>query len=198
MALLCAGERLVAQKGPDAVNSNQIAREAGVGVGTFYRHFPDKHELLHASALLAWQELGAALQAAVADAAPATDPGLEASALTRAAFVYARDHPDRFRLAFGAAARVSPASRAGASRPLLAPSLRPIERRFDALQRAGRLDPDLDVRVAARAWWSMLCVTLAWWLDDPSRVDSAELVNTLSRLHPVSRLSQDRRRSWSL
>ena len=40
--LIGAAAQLIAERGFDAVNSNQIARAAGLGVGTFYRHFQDK------------------------------------------------------------------------------------------------------------------------------------------------------------
>ena len=60
-AIVRAGEGLLARDGYDAVNSNQIARAAGVGVGTFYRHFEDKAALVEAIRLLAWEELGRAL-----------------------------------------------------------------------------------------------------------------------------------------
>ena len=58
-ALLEAAERRLAADGYDGVNSNQVARDAGVGVGTFYRHFEDKPALLAALRLQAWEELGA-------------------------------------------------------------------------------------------------------------------------------------------
>ena len=44
--LLDAGAQLIAGQGFAATNSNQIAKTAGVGVGSFYSHFPDKHRLL--------------------------------------------------------------------------------------------------------------------------------------------------------
>lgn len=44
-ALLDAAERLVARDGYDAVGTPQIAAEAGVSVGTFYRYFDDKKQV---------------------------------------------------------------------------------------------------------------------------------------------------------
>ena len=60
-ALIRAAAIQFARNGFDAVNSNQIAREAGVGVGTFYRHFHDKSALADALMLLVWEELGSAM-----------------------------------------------------------------------------------------------------------------------------------------
>lgn len=43
--LLDAARKLFAERGLD-VGLNEIARHAGVGVGTAYRHFPDKEQLI--------------------------------------------------------------------------------------------------------------------------------------------------------
>jgi len=44
-AITSAAFRLAAERG-EAVSMEDIAREAGVGVGTLYRHFPDRRALL--------------------------------------------------------------------------------------------------------------------------------------------------------
>ena len=44
-ALVDAGARLFARRGFDATQTPDIAAEAGVSVGTFYRYFPDKMEM---------------------------------------------------------------------------------------------------------------------------------------------------------
>ncbi|MFO7169674.1 MAG: TetR/AcrR family transcriptional regulator [Chloroflexota bacterium] len=46
--LLAAAKRLFAAQGVDATSMHEIARTAGVGQGTLYRHFADKAELCHA------------------------------------------------------------------------------------------------------------------------------------------------------
>jgi AcrR family transcriptional regulator len=40
--ILCAAERLFAERGAYAVSMDDVAREAGVGVGTLYRRFTDR------------------------------------------------------------------------------------------------------------------------------------------------------------
>jgi AcrR family transcriptional regulator len=44
-ALIAAASTLFAAHGYDAVGTPEIATEAGVSVGTFYRYFDDKHEV---------------------------------------------------------------------------------------------------------------------------------------------------------
>lgn len=44
-ALLDAAEELFSKHGYDAVGTPEIAEQAGVSVGTFYRYFEDKHEV---------------------------------------------------------------------------------------------------------------------------------------------------------
>nr|MBA3453723.1 TetR/AcrR family transcriptional regulator [Deltaproteobacteria bacterium] len=45
LALIDAATTLFAKRGYDAVGTPEIAQEAGVSVGTFYRYFEDKHEI---------------------------------------------------------------------------------------------------------------------------------------------------------
>jgi AcrR family transcriptional regulator len=47
-ALLAAARRLFAVQDAAEVSMSDIAKEAGVGKGTLYRHFPDKATLCHA------------------------------------------------------------------------------------------------------------------------------------------------------
>ncbi|MEV4759596.1 helix-turn-helix domain-containing protein [Micromonospora sp. NPDC049559] len=45
--ILAAAERVFAEAGPEA-STEEVARRAGVAIGTVFRHFPTKHELLRA------------------------------------------------------------------------------------------------------------------------------------------------------
>jgi AcrR family transcriptional regulator len=47
-AILCAAERLVAQRGVDCVTMDEVAAAAGVGKGTLFRRFGDRSGLLRA------------------------------------------------------------------------------------------------------------------------------------------------------
>ncbi|GAA3525618.1 TetR/AcrR family transcriptional regulator [Amycolatopsis ultiminotia] len=61
-AIADAALRLAGERG-EAVSMEDIAREAGVGVGTLYRHFPDRRALLEDIAVDALRELRDATRA---------------------------------------------------------------------------------------------------------------------------------------
>ncbi|WP_216896887.1 TetR/AcrR family transcriptional regulator [Nocardia alni] len=63
-AITSAALRLAGERGDD-VSMEDIAREAGVGVGTLYRHFPDRRALLEDIAVDTLQELLDAIRAEV-------------------------------------------------------------------------------------------------------------------------------------
>lgn len=167
-----AGARLFAERGLAATNSNQIARAAGVGVGSFYRHFQDKHAL--ADAL--HEDWTHALRERSQQAAQAAE-GLEAQvrALVEAAVGLAEERPDRFRVVAAHPAR----------RGAVRLSRRPVEKRLAELKAQGELDRGLDPAVAAKAFEVMQAGVLAWWQRDPSRATREAVIETLVGLHPA-------------
>jgi AcrR family transcriptional regulator len=64
--VLAAARRQFARAGIDA-QIDEIARDAGVGVGTVYRHFPNKEDLLQALADARFEDLAEAGRAAIED-----------------------------------------------------------------------------------------------------------------------------------
>jgi AcrR family transcriptional regulator len=64
--LVAAARALLARDGVD-VSTREIAREAGVGVGTLYRHFPTRDDLVDAVLEDAFEELVAAGERALAE-----------------------------------------------------------------------------------------------------------------------------------
>src|SRR5437899_2486161 len=67
--VLGAARRCMAVKGLDA-QIEEIARTAGVGVGTVYRHFPTKEDLVQALALARFERLAELAREALAAADP--------------------------------------------------------------------------------------------------------------------------------
>src|SRR4051794_20364060 len=69
--ILCAARELLASEKPD-VQIDEVAARAGVGVGTVYRHFPDKEALMGELVRERFVSFNARLQEAIddEDAAP--------------------------------------------------------------------------------------------------------------------------------
>ncbi len=182
--LLAAGLGLFAREGVERVNSNSIARRAGVAVGTFYANFPNKYALLREIELRTLAGLRAARVAAIGEVSG--DPAEQAKRSIGAAAQFSEQHPEAYRVTFGR-------ERAGAARhgPVVSESARPLAEALLRIQRAGGIVSELDVDLAARAYLSMEVGTLLWWLEDPSRATRAGIVDTLSRLHPASQAQMD-------
>jgi AcrR family transcriptional regulator len=85
--VLAAAAAVFAEQGPDA-SVAEIARRAGVGAGTLFRHFPTKHDLRLATIELSFDDV----QTAIAHAETLDDPwqGL-VHVLTACAEIQARD-----------------------------------------------------------------------------------------------------------
>lgn len=177
--ILRRGCELMADRGLEAVNTNSIARAAGVGVGTFYRHFEDKHALLRACLAEGLDVLQAELLAA--QAASAGEDVVDQVRASLSAFIaFALQDPARFQLIFSLGQSVGARGRSG--RGL---SHRAVERALDSMQESGEVDPRLNVAVAARAFGAAQAQAVLWWLQDSGAPDKAELIETLVRLHPA-------------
>jgi AcrR family transcriptional regulator len=190
--LVTAATQRFASHGFEGVNSNQIARDAGVGVGTFYNHFQDKREVHQAVVLETLEALQnrVATQSARAPDAPLED---QVRDLVEAVVGFAEEIPAQFRVAFGgdgtaglgARTQRPPLSGATPGRAQVAYSTRATERRLAELQAQGLLDPRLDPGVAARAFVGMQNSVLCWWLEDPTRANREAMIETLIVLHPA-------------
>ncbi len=181
--LLQAGAALLADRGLEGANSNQIARAAGAGVGTFYAHFEDKHALHRAVVRQTFEGLQARLAKAAAEADSLED---QVRSLVGALCDFAQTWPDFFRVSFG---RPLPAHVPG--EPALTFSTRGVEQRLDGLRREGRLEIDVDPAVAASAALAMQTGVVLQWLDGRLVSDREAVVETLTRLHPALSASTD-------
>jgi len=178
--LLVAATRLLAERGVAGVNTNEIARAAGAGVGTFYAHFGDKQQALRAIVLRGLDALTRRVDAS--DPGPGAPLAERVRSTVEAAVDLARQEPALFRVAFG-----PDAEQAGRG-----PSPRALERALADLQRAGVLDPAADPAVAARAYLAAQSAVLRWWLVAPAPVSREAIVETLLRLHPAHALGHGR------
>jgi AcrR family transcriptional regulator len=70
-ALVARAAEAFAERGADDVSLEEIARRAGVGIGTLYRHFPNRQSLLEA----VFRDQVEALARRADDLLPAPDPG---------------------------------------------------------------------------------------------------------------------------
>jgi AcrR family transcriptional regulator len=88
-----ATRELHAAQGIAVTSWDDIARQAGVGVGTVYRHFPSLDELIHACEAFSMEIVG--LPDAVAVAATFEGAGDRVDALVRGVFaIYERGAPE--------------------------------------------------------------------------------------------------------
>ncbi|MEO8550164.1 MAG: TetR/AcrR family transcriptional regulator [Kofleriaceae bacterium] len=94
-ALVAAALKEIAKRGPEGFSLREVARRAGVSAPAVYRHFADKDALLGAVAADCSERLGAAMQAAVAEAPE--DPLEQFRAYGIAYVRFAVEHPEHFR-----------------------------------------------------------------------------------------------------
>lgn len=92
--ILAAARELFAGD-PDGVQMDDLARRAGVGVGTLYRHFPDKEALMGELVRERFELFNARLRAAIADREAEPGEAL-ADALRTSAAGLADDAATRF------------------------------------------------------------------------------------------------------
>jgi AcrR family transcriptional regulator len=141
--LVEAGREVFAERGPEAA-LEEIARRAGVGIGTLYRHFPTREALVEA---IYAEHIGEVVTAAEETAA-AEDAwrGLE-SFLEHVLELQARNLPLR-------AAFLRHGSRAGLAAERRRQILPPLKRLVTRAKEQGALRHDLTVGDLSTAIWS--------------------------------------------
>jgi AcrR family transcriptional regulator len=95
-----AALRQLAQAGPAGVSINAIGKELGVSGPAVYRYFKSRDDLLTELVIDAYNDLAAALQAAI-NQTPTRAPRRRFEALARAYRAWALAQPHRYRLLFG-------------------------------------------------------------------------------------------------
>jgi len=150
-----AALELYVEKGFEQTTIVEIAERAGLTARTFFRHFPDKREVLFAGST----ELRDQMVKAVADAPASTSPmDAVAAALDAAAAVLGGRHPHSRRRQSVIVANAELRERELMKMESLADAL------ADALRDRGV--PDADAQLAARAGITVFRVAFDRWVSD--------------------------------
>jgi AcrR family transcriptional regulator len=155
-ALLAAGIDLARAGGPDAVVLREATRRAGVSPAAAYRHFADRHALLHAVCAAALSALAVAIEAEQAGQPRAGDPAANARGRLRAVGTgylrFALAEPGLFRTAFAVPEAVrGPGSVSGPGDSGLGP-FELLAAALDGLVAAGALPPERRAGAEFLAW----------------------------------------------
>ena len=177
--LLQAGTELFAREGLHGVSSARIAREAGVATGTFYLHFKDKQALFRAIVFAALVELRA--RQARARGTVAGDPVQQIHASLDVLLRFAEENESLIRVLFG---RDHEAAALGED--VLDDIVPGIEQRFRERVSAGEAPSGMHPAALAQAIVGMISRVMAWWIENRERVPREEVIETLTRLHPVT------------
>lgn len=170
--LIEAGASVFAQRGLEGTRISDIAREAGVAMGTLYTHFPDKEAL--------FEEVLRSGKALVIEGLTATHE-LDVDRATRdriamdGVVAFAENYSSLFRLMM---------SRGGGDNPIRREFIDEIMairvKELEDGRATGWVRPDLDCVASARCEVGAVFHLLDWWLDDPSHMHRDALVQTLS------------------
>lgn len=169
--LVSAGAAVFARKGLDGTRIGDIAREAGVAMGTLYTHFPDK-DALFVEVMRAGKETvlaGLAMTQAMEGTRTEKDRAAMAGVVA-----FAGLHGPLFRLLLSRGAGDDPIQREVVD---AIAGLRVTELKQG--QKDGWARKDLDPEAAARCEVGAVFHLLDWWLDDPARMSDEALIEQL-------------------
>jgi AcrR family transcriptional regulator len=177
--LLEAATAVFAEEGLHAATTVTIARRAGLGTGTFYLHFADKHEIFGDLVDATLAELRARQERAAAALAPGDD---ELRVQLEVLVDFAEEKRDLIRVAF---------ERGGENARVAARIHDQTAGRVEAtLRRIAEREPlAVHPAAAAQARAASLIRVIAWWAEDPTRATREAIVETLHHLAP-SRLAR--------
>ncbi|MBO2465185.1 TetR family transcriptional regulator [Actinomadura violacea] len=170
-----AALELYRERGFDRTTTAEIAARAGVNERTFFRHFPDKREVLFDGEA----DLRAALTSAVAEATDGLPPlEILLHACQKAGRILEENRPfSEPRLEIIAATptlRERELAKAAALTDAIAEALRQ------------RGVPDPQAALAAQIGWAAFHQAAQAWLDDPSHPLNTHLQRTFAALHTLT------------
>lgn len=171
--LIQAGATVFAERGLEGTRIGDIAREAGVAMGTLYTHFPDKDalftEVMRAGKDIVLAGLEAAREAPTREARD--------RAAMEGVVAFAQIYGPLFRLLLSRGASDDPMQREVVD---AITDLRTEE--LKAGQEEGWARRDLVPHAAARCEVGSVFHLLDWWLDNPDAMTAEELVEQLSTI----------------
>lgn len=170
LRLVSAGAKVFAAHGVQGARIADIAREAGVAMGTLYTHFPDK-DALFAEVMRAGKEIVLSGLAAAREASP-TRAGRDRAAM-EGVVAFAQLYGPLFRLLLSrGAGDAEQRSVVDAITELRVEEL--VAGQAEGWARAG-LDPEAAARCEVGAVFHLL----DWWIENPDRFTPAALVDQL-------------------
>ena len=169
-----AALELYRERGFDQTTTAEIAARAGVNERTFFRHFPDKREVLFSGEA----ELRAALEQGVAEA----PEGLPVLDVLRHAFRAARHVPEGNRSFAEPRMKVIAATPALRERDL-AKGASITESVAEALRKRGV--PDRLCLLAAQTAWAAFAQAYTAWIADPSQSLDDHLIQAFADLRAL-------------
>ncbi len=173
-AILSVAEDLFSSQGYEETRADEIAKKAGVAVGTIYLHFGDKEGLLKEILLEAMEELRQRIarvyQAGTREAQPLVRAQVETI------IDYIEEHKKISSFVLNAVVSGHPVARTMVDR-----AVGQVETSIRAAQAEGGCRDDLDAYLAARAEVQMNLSLLAWWARDPHKASREAIVDTLTK-----------------
>lgn len=173
--LMEKGAELFAERGFANTRATDVAKAAGVAVGTLYLHFGDKRALLRAILFEGVEGLLNSLRRLAEN--PPEDLSEAVQKQSELMVQFAEDNPRMGRLLFDPE---SVRSRVSTEFSDYLVSMQ--EKRLRARMAAGQVSPELDPVVASHALVGMYMQVLDWWTRNPGGATREAVVDTLTRL----------------
>lgn len=165
--LLESGARAFSKYGYYGTSIAAVARDAGVGHGTFYLHFKDKQGLFREIVRISVDELALALREARSRVADGEDSNRRE---IETVVAFAESHSDL--LGTLASTGMKPQD---AMDPLCVQR----EGELKAEQKKGALAPGIDPVILARAEVGQGLSVIQWWLENDTQISRQDLVDSL-------------------
>jgi AcrR family transcriptional regulator len=178
--LLAKGTELFSAQGVAETRATDIARSAGVAVGTLYLHFKDKRGLLRAILFEGAEDLLESLRVFAEN--PPHDHGEALRRHTEILVHFAEERPSLCRILF------DPESvRTRVSTEITEYLVAMQEKRTREGIEKGILPAELDPVVASHAVVGMFVHVLDWWTRNRDKADRETVVETLTRLRRLEK-----------